>query len=40
MMKLHGGSLLLSSTVGSGTVVTVHIPHSRIVVAHRQQAAG
>jgi signal transduction histidine kinase len=40
LMKLHGGSLMLNSTPGEGTIVTVSIPPSRILPAARQQAVG
>jgi len=40
LMKLHGGALALSSTVGQGTVVNVSIPASRVITAAQQKAAG
>ncbi len=40
IVKLHGGTLVLSSAHGTGTMVTVHIPAARVVLAAQQQAAG
>jgi signal transduction histidine kinase len=40
LAKLHGGTLVLTSTLGSGTIVTVHLPASRVVAEARQQAVG
>jgi signal transduction histidine kinase len=32
LMELHGGTLVIDSTVGRGTTVTVTFPHTRVVV--------
>jgi|GEM_PF-3094917 len=40
LVKLHGGALVLTSAVGQGTIVTVHIPAGRVIAAAAQKAAG
>ncbi len=40
LMKLHGGTLTLTSTRGIGTSVTVHIPHARMVEPQSKRASA
>jgi signal transduction histidine kinase len=40
LMKLHGGTLMLTSAVGQGTIVTMHIPASRVIAAATRKSAS
>ena len=40
MVRLHGGTLTVNSTLGTGTIVTVHLPADRAITTTAQRAAS